>query len=201
MAVQLWRRRELLGDGQQELHCITQQTMVTYSSAMRRSMPVMTMGSLHFSAHRNCKVLLLLLGHNADEHVLDNEGMTPLHHVAGNDDIEAARILLERNAEVNARDDGGFTPFLRASESGSADVLRLLFHNNADGHVHDNIGTTALHFAAIGGHPNIVRILLERGADVSTQNRTLLSASTNGHVGNSPSGWITIPMSTLTTGE
>ena len=140
-----------------------------------------------------------LLNCGADVNSWGMDGRAPLHHAAGNDDIEAARILLERNAEVNARDDDGFTPFLRASESGSTDVLRLLLHNNADGHVHDNIGTPH----CISQRSVVPPILLVYYLN-TVQNRrefTLLSASTNGHVGNSPSGWITIPMSTLTTGE
>jgi ankyrin repeat protein len=51
----------------------------------------------------------LLLDHNADLHVLDSKGRTPLHHAAAGGYVNVARLLLEHNAEVNAQDGNGVT--------------------------------------------------------------------------------------------
>jgi ankyrin repeat protein len=61
---------------------------------------------------KNPDVARLLLDHNADVHVHNNKGDTPLHKAAIKGHLEVARILLERNAEVNSRNNHGSTPLL-----------------------------------------------------------------------------------------
>ena len=114
-------------------------------------------------------ILRLFLEHNADIHVHDDKGNTPLHFAAEFGRLEAAQILLERNAEVNSKNYDGFTPLLLASWSGNPHIARLLLNHNADVHVaHDESGYTPPHFAA-NSFFDLIQILLERDADVNSR--------------------------------
>jgi hypothetical protein len=52
----------------------------------------------------------LLIERGADVNEPDKRGMTPLHHCAGEDNVEFARLLLEHGPNVNARIKFGIRP-------------------------------------------------------------------------------------------
>ena len=108
----------------------------------------------------NVVTVRLLLDHNADPHVRDNYGVTPLHNAVACGRLELVQILLKHDAEANARDNQGDTPFLLASRDGNPGVVRLLLDHSADVHVRDNKGVTPLRNAAIYGRLEVARILL-----------------------------------------
>ena len=118
----------------------------------------------------NLDVARLLLEHNADVHVRDKRGNTPLHVAAftGNGHLDICRILLERNAEVNSRNHHGSTPLLLASERGP-ELVQLFLDHNADPRARDGDGDTLLHCAALAGRLKVVRLLLERNADLNVE--------------------------------
>ncbi|KAH9044886.1 ankyrin repeat-containing domain protein, partial [Lactarius hengduanensis] len=85
-----------------------------------------------------CDAVQLLLCHNADPLIRDNEGNTPLHHSVAIGDFGSARSLLERNVEVNAQNDEGSTPLHQAAQGsswrdGCPEIVRLLLDHGADG--------------------------------------------------------------------
>ena len=140
----------------------------------------------HFSKHWRMDVARLLLDHDADVRVHDNNGNTPLHFAVDHGYLEVCRMLLERNAEVDCRNNDGSTPFLRALKTGrNPDILPLFLEHNADIHVRDKKGNTSLHLAAESGLLEISQTLLDRNAEVDPLNddgsTPFLRALQNGH--------------------
>jgi len=78
------------------------------------------------------KVVRLLLDHNADVHMGNNSGDTPLHVAASYGSLEVAGILLECKVEVNSRNHDGSTPLHFASSSGHPNVVQLFLDYDAD---------------------------------------------------------------------
>jgi ankyrin repeat protein len=134
---------------------------------------------------KNSDILQLFLEHNANMHVCDERGNTPLHLAAEKGLFKVAQILLERDAEVDSRNQDGYTSLLFAIANGNPKVAQLLLDYNAEVHVQDNTGNTPLHFAAENGLLEISQIILERNAGVNSQNNRgstpLLLASELGH--------------------
>ncbi|KAH9009934.1 ankyrin repeat protein [Lactarius deliciosus] len=107
-------------------------------------------------------VVRLLLGHDADVHVCDNKGVTPLHYAALSGGPEFSRLLLECNAEVNAQDVGGSIPLHYATRGwvgGYPEVVRLLLDHGADAHVRDLSGKTPCEVACGPRQEEIVQLL------------------------------------------
>jgi len=112
----------------------------------------------------------LLLDHNADVHIRDNHGNTPLHHAAHRGHLEVARILLERDAEVNSQNDEGSTPLHRTSEVSSkghllVDVVQILLDHGADVRMRNLSGQTASEVALGAEKQKIVQLLAEHPAE------------------------------------
>ena len=119
----------------------------------------------------------LLLDHNADVHMHNKRGNTPLHIAAhyGNRQkyLDICRMLLERKVEVNCQNDQGSTPLLLASQFGTPDLVQLLLDHHADVDVRDVFGNTLLHCAAAAGQLEVGRlILLKLNVDINSRNRT-----------------------------
>ena len=149
--------------------------------------------------------MLLLLGHNADEHVRDKMGMTPLHHAAGNDDLEAARILLERNAKSMSVMTMG-SPFLRASET---EVGASMFCGYCSTTTQMSLSVTTLeppHCISQRSAVTPILLVYYLKAVQRSARRIALNSHFQVHRRMDTSVirrqcWTTIPMSTLTTGE
>ncbi|KAH9012825.1 ankyrin repeat protein [Lactarius deliciosus] len=114
-------------------------------------------------------VVQLLLGHNADVHICNNEGVTPLHSAARCGYIEIARLLiLERNAEVNAKDVEGSTPLhyaTRGWSGGYLEVVRLLLDQGADADVRDLSGMTPCEVACGPRQEEIVQLFYQHAME------------------------------------
>ena len=150
----------------------------------------------------NTTGLLLLLGHNADEHVRDKKGTTPLHHAAGNDDLEAARILLERNAKSMSVMTMG-SPFLRASET---EVGASMFCGYCSTTTQMSLSVTTLEPPhCISQRSAVTPILLVYYLNAVQRSARRIALNSHFQVHHTSvirrQCWTTIPMSTLTTGE
>ena len=106
-----------------------------------------------------------------DPNVVDQHGLTPLHHAASSGQMESIRLLLEAGAKLEARSTATTTkwmaPLHLAARDGHFDVVRVLVEAGA---VKDQLatrfGVTPTYFAAGLGHLDIVRWLVEAGARI-----------------------------------
>jgi len=62
----------------------------------------------------------------------DNEGATPLHRAAINNNLAIAELLIERGADVDARDATGFTPLMHACRFARRETALMLIAAGAD---------------------------------------------------------------------
>jgi ankyrin repeat protein len=68
------------------------------------------------------EVVQMLLEHNADIHIWNDSGMTPLHKAASGrsdrDQVDIMQVLLHHSAIIDAEDNDGMTPFQVALKFG-----------------------------------------------------------------------------------
>jgi protein phosphatase 1 regulatory subunit 16A len=73
---------------------------------------------------------LLKAGSDPNSH--NEDGLTPLHQCAIDDNEKLVRLLLQYNADVNAKDTELWTPLHAAACCGYIEIVRLLIANGAD---------------------------------------------------------------------
>jgi hypothetical protein len=76
-------------------------------------------------------VLRLLLEHDADINVQNNNDWTPLHLASINGVLEVVRVLLEHGADVEAVNNNGKTAFQVAAKEGQDEVVEFLREHGA----------------------------------------------------------------------
>jgi Ankyrin repeats (3 copies) len=121
--------------------------------------------------HGNSGAILALLKHNADQHIAETEGRTPLLRALENGNAEAARLLIGDRADVDAHTMAGNTPLILAAKSGTSDIVALLLKRHARTDVRNNVGYNALMIAAQGGRLDVVKALLLAGANQTLRNK------------------------------
>ena len=102
----------------------------------------------------------------------NNDGATPLHHAAWNNNLPAVlAVLLSAGAEVSARTRQGATPLSYAAYyNENPAIITALLKAGADVNAQDISGRTPLHHAAQGSKtPGVVAALLKGGADVNAR--------------------------------
>ena len=102
----------------------------------------------------------------------DEDGNTPLHIAAKEDDREAATLLLEKGAAVNAKGEYGRTPLHFAAFGNAVETATLLLERGAAVNAKDDLtGNTPLHNAAAFSSVATATLLLERGAAVNAKDK------------------------------
>ena len=99
----------------------------------------------------------------------DEDGNTPLHIAAEEDDREAATLLLEKGAAVNAKGRFGSTPLHDAAKNNAVETATLLIEKGAVVNAKRDDGWTPLHIAAIKNAVATATLLVERGAAVNAK--------------------------------
>jgi len=105
----------------------------------------------------------LLFAHGMDPNRPDWLRATPLHHFAGNGDIESAALFLDNGADLTARDEEhASSPLAWAARKGQTRMVEFLLRRGAPPDVPDDPpGATPLEWATRRGHDDIVRILTD----------------------------------------
>ncbi len=110
-------------------------------------------------------------------HITNNDGETPLHHIAKEtNNAIIANLLIDLGADVNVKDNDGKTPLHYAclyENDENYETTKLLIDHGANVNVKDNDGTTPLHCACHYSchyeNDEITKLLIDHGADVNVK--------------------------------
>jgi ankyrin repeat protein len=118
--------------------------------------------ALHYAVRGGKLPLIrLLLERGADVDAMDDDGLTPLLHLAKTrskaDPIPVMELLLAGGANLDARDENHGTLLMHFARQGKAEPLQWVLAHGADRNARNKNGKTA---AEIGrAHAGIVRLL------------------------------------------
>uniref|UniRef100_A0A7N6F6N4 Ankyrin 1, erythrocytic b n=1 Tax=Anabas testudineus TaxID=64144 RepID=A0A7N6F6N4_ANATE len=98
-------------------------------------------------------------------------GYTPLHIAAKQNQMEVASCLLQNGASPNSESLQGITPLHLASQEGRPDMVALLISKQANVNLGNKNGLTPLHLVAQEGHVGIADTLVKQGASVYAASR------------------------------
>ncbi|KIW56194.1 hypothetical protein PV05_04872 [Exophiala xenobiotica] len=97
----------------------------------------------------------------------DEEGITPLHWAAINNQYAVCKYLLEQGADVNAKGgESNATAVMWASQRCHYYIVNLLLQNGADPLLTDGQGYNILHLATIDGNALLLILLLHQDIPV-----------------------------------
>ena len=97
----------------------------------------------------------------------DEEGITPLHWAAINNQHAVCKWLIEQGVDINARGgDSGATPAMWASQRSHYYIVNLLVTSGADLTLVDGQGYNILHLATIDGNALMLILLLHQNIPV-----------------------------------
>jgi hypothetical protein len=80
------------------------------------------------------------LQNGVDVNARDENGETPLHEAAINNECEIAEILIKHGAEVNAQNNNGLSALHYAAMSGLKEMSKILVEHGADVFLKDKTG-------------------------------------------------------------
>ena len=126
------------------------------------------------------KVVQMLLDRGADPNVVDDEGDTPLHVVAGNNRIELVEIIGTKDLDVQNKK--GNTPLMVACDEGYEAVGIAFLQKGANMDVHSVKGVTALDYALQSRNECLISELIVRGAHVQNLKSVQTFAERHGMV-------------------
>ena len=97
----------------------------------------------------------------------DEEGITPLHWAAINNQYDICKYLVEQGADVNAKGgESSATAVMWASQRCHFYIVNLLLQNGADPLLTDGQGYNILHLATIDGNTLLLILLLQQNIPV-----------------------------------
>lgn len=140
---------------------------VDYKSIDKRGRNAMLFATYGARGYQNpIEVYEYLAGLDIEADIVDWEGRTPLHHLAGsNKDAEVIEFFLKRGVNVNQVDESGNTAFLNAVRGNNlslvekfAPMVHDIKHTNHDGY-------SALTYAVMRNSIPTFKYLMEKGAD------------------------------------
>ena len=98
-----------------------------------------------------------------DAKYTDEEGITPLHWAAINNQYAVCKYLIDQGANVNAKGgDSGATPAMWAAQRCHFYIVNLLLNHGADPLITDGQGYNILHLATIDGNALLLILLMHQ---------------------------------------
>jgi palmitoyltransferase len=100
----------------------------------------------------------------------DDEGITPLHWAAINNQYSMCKFLIDKGAEINKK--GGesvATPLQWAAQRCHYYTVHLLLQHGADPLITDNQGYNTLHISTFNGNVFLIVLLLHQGIPVDVE--------------------------------
>ena len=128
---------------------------------------LMGLGGHHYIGLLTGVTWVLISDFKADVNACDDNGGTPLHNAAFEENIELVWMLIsEFKADVSACDDSGTTPLHLAASNRHLGVVRVLVSEfKVEVNVRNNSGNTPLHLATSYGCLCLVRVLLSESCN------------------------------------
>lgn len=117
------------------------------------------------SAQSRSEIVKLLLAHNADIHLRDEQGMLPLVRAAIAGCIGSLNALWDAHAKLKIPEVDALDALLGACRRGHHSCVVFLHAKGVDINQKTQEGYTPLHFAAGYGRHDVVNVLLLLGAD------------------------------------
>jgi ankyrin repeat protein len=111
----------------------------------------------------------LLIEHDADINIPDDNGVTPLHYAVGNCNSAIARYLLSQGAALSVEDKYNRTELHTACVMGMHEIANLLIESRADVSAHDRFGRTPLDYAMSRGFSHVAELLKDKGACINKE--------------------------------
>ncbi|MFH7003751.1 ankyrin repeat domain-containing protein [Flavobacterium bizetiae] len=105
------------------------------------------------------EIVKLLINHNADVHIIDDNGTTLLMVASIFNRKQIIHLYLKKGININAQDNFGNTALMYAVINNHADTIQLLLKAGADINIKNNKGEIALDIANERKHLNIVTFL------------------------------------------
>ncbi|KAI1319398.1 hypothetical protein F5Y16DRAFT_391004 [Xylariaceae sp. FL0255] len=97
----------------------------------------------------------------------DDEGITPLHWAAINNQYAMCKFLIENGADINRKGgDSVATPLQWAAQRSNYYTVNLLLQHGADPLITDSQGYNTLHISTFNGNVMLVVLLLHQGIPV-----------------------------------
>ena len=116
--------------------------------------------------------IYLITEGKANIDLTDNFGMTALHHVSENDELDVVKLLCDKGADVDAVDKVGRTALILAINRDFLDIADyLITQGNANMNLTDNYGNTALHYASEKRDTNALVLLCDKGANIDAKDK------------------------------
>ena len=106
-----------------------------------------------------------LARHLSNVQIVDDDGLTALHHAVDAEQKETVAALLAAKADPSALDSQGATPLHYAALLGSDELVQMLLRAGTDPKVEDEDGSNAAALARAEGHMALAELIsLARGA-------------------------------------
>ncbi|EAY14926.1 ankyrin repeat protein, putative [Trichomonas vaginalis G3] len=112
----------------------------------------------------------ILLAHNADVNVENDNFLTPLQMAIQFENIEMVELLILHGANVNVKEDDNWTPLHEAANRNNKELVELLVSHGAEVNAQDVTGATPLIMSAFKTNPvnkEIIEYLHMHGAEIN----------------------------------
>ncbi|MBR0423416.1 MAG: ankyrin repeat domain-containing protein, partial [Clostridia bacterium] len=126
---------------------------------------------LHYAVdNRRWEIIDLLLQHNANPNIQNNDNKTPLHIATEYADQKMVELLLQHGADPNIQNNNNDTPLhFAARQTRYLKIMNLLLQHHANPNIQNKEGRTPLLIATEYEEQEMVDLLLQHGANTEIQ--------------------------------